>query len=54
MDDPLARPCGWLAALRPRVELVQRGGAVGDAAELGNTAPAVAAALAQQLGLGAP
>ncbi len=52
--DPLARHCERLAALRPRVERVQAGGAVGDAAALGDAAPAVVASLARRLGLGAP
>lgn len=52
--DPLGRHRTRLLALRPRTELVQVGGAVGDAAALGGEAPAVAASLARRLGLHAP
>ena len=51
---PLGRHRERLAALRPRVEIVQCGGAVGDGADLGDAAPAMVASLARQLGLAAP
>ena len=37
--EPLGRHRARLAALRPRVEIVQCGGAVGDGADLGEAAP---------------
>ncbi len=43
-----------LAALRPRLLVVQLGGAAGTLASLGTAGPAVTAALAARLGLGVP
>lgn len=51
---PLAAHAERLAALRPRVEILQLGGAVGDRAALGAQGPAIAADMAARLGLGDP
>jgi 3-carboxy-cis,cis-muconate cycloisomerase len=52
--DPLLRMRDRLAALRPRCLTLQFGGAVGTLASLGAEGPRVAAALAEELGLGTP
>jgi 3-carboxy-cis,cis-muconate cycloisomerase len=52
--DPMLRMRDRLAALRPRVLVLQFGGAVGTLASLGADGPRVAAALAAELGLGLP
>ncbi len=49
--DPLPRHRDRLAAIRPRVERLQVGGAAGDRAALGDDAGAVIAALSRELGL---
>ncbi len=51
---PLVRQRTRLAELRPRLLLLQFGGAAGTLAALGEDGPAVAAALAEELGLGLP
>ena len=51
---PLARHQERLIELKPRLLVVQLGGPVGTPADLGAHGPAVTAALAQLLGLGAP
>ena len=51
---PLARHRERLAQLRPRLMVVQFGGAAGTLAALGDRGPAVAQALAGELELGAP
>jgi 3-carboxy-cis,cis-muconate cycloisomerase len=51
---PLVRHHERLVQLRPRLMLVQFGGAAGTLAALGDRGPAVAKALADELGLGAP
>ncbi|RTZ48024.1 3-carboxy-cis,cis-muconate cycloisomerase [Candidimonas sp. SYP-B2681] len=52
--DTLMRHTLRLEALRPRVEVLQFGGAAGTLASLGDKAPAVAATLANTLGLNLP
>jgi 3-carboxy-cis,cis-muconate cycloisomerase len=49
---PLVRHLDRLAQLRPRVLVVQLGGAVGNLAAFGKPGPAIAQALANELGLG--
>lgn len=51
---PLIRHCERLAQLRPRVLVVQLGGAAGTLAPYGDKGPDLIAALAQELDLGAP
>ncbi len=51
---PLLRHRERLAALRPRLLVVQFGGAAGTLASLGESGPAVASALARELRLGLP
>lgn len=51
---PLRQHLARLDALRPRLEAVQFGGAVGDRADLGEKGEAVAAAVARGLGLNNP
>jgi 3-carboxy-cis,cis-muconate cycloisomerase len=51
---PLERDQERLSELKPRLLVVQHGGAAGTLADLGSHGPAVTAALAQQLGLGSP
>lgn len=52
--DPVLRMRDRLAELRPRVLVLQFGGAVGTLASLGADGPRVAANLAAELGLGLP
>jgi 3-carboxy-cis,cis-muconate cycloisomerase len=52
--SPLLRHAERLRELRPRLAVLQLGGAAGTLAALGPQAPAIAAALGAELGLGVP
>jgi 3-carboxy-cis,cis-muconate cycloisomerase len=52
--SPLLRHAERLRELRPRLTVLQLGGAAGTLAALGPPAPAIAAALGAELGLGVP